>query len=304
MENNTVSINGKLYDSHTGSPIDGGEHQESESSGRQTISAGNIHHGSQRSKTLRRKSLPTPSSSTKITVKFNDDVRATHQQSAAISRFAPHPVITPYESVETEDIPAQPHAFSEKVAERTTQAQSTPAPAKEIKDQAIQKALASAKSADQPTKRRSHVFSMASGGLAILLLAGYLTYISMPTISMRVAAAQAGIDASYPSYQPSGYSLAGPISYGDGEVSIAFNANAGPQNYTISEKATSWDSSALLENYVVPASGGSYITHQQGGLTIYSYDNGAAWVNGGILYTIEGNALLSQDQILKIAGSL
>lgn len=302
MQNNTVRVNGKEYDGHTGLPLDIQHELETEERQRQSVHAVSIHHGSQRSKTLRRQSLSTPVSSTKIKVKIASE-EPTHERSAAITRFAPHPVVTA-ETVETPDIPAQPHAYSDKVAEHAVKAQPTPTPAKEIKDHAIQKALASAKSEEQPTKRRSHVFSMASGGLAILLLAGYLTYISMPTISMRVAAAQAGIDASYPSYQPSGYSLAGPIAYGDGEVSIAFAANAGPQNYTISEKATSWDSSALLENYVIPASGGVYTTHQQGGLTIYTYDSGAAWVNGGILYTIEGNAPLSQDQILKIASSL
>lgn len=304
MGNNTFSINGKQYDAHTGLPLDDQEESAPNVAQRQTITAGSIHHGSQRSKTLRRKSLSAPTTSTKIQVKFDGEKSVQHEKSEAISRFAPHPVIAAPRTVEAADIPPQPHAFSDKVAKQATQAQATPVPAKEIKDHAIQKALASATNEKHSSKRRSHVFSMASGGLAILLLAGYLTYISMPTISMRVAAAQAGIDASYPTYQPSGYSLAGPIAYGDGEVSIAFAANAGPQNYTISEKETAWDSSALLENYVIPASGGEYVTHQQSGLTIYTYDGGAAWVNGGILYTIDGNALLSEDQILKIAGSL
>lgn len=304
MENNTFSINGKQYDAHTGLPLDEQDESTPHVAQRQTITAGSIHHGSQRSKTLRRKSLNAPATSTKIQVKFDAQKSVQHEKSAAISRFAPHPVIAPSQTAETPDIPAQPHAYSDKVAEHATKAQASPTPAKEIKDHAIQKALASAKSEKHSSKRGSHVFSMATGGLAILLLAGYLTYISMPTISMRVAAAQAGIDASYPTYQPSGYSLAGPIAYGDGEVSIAFAATAGPQNYTINEKETAWDSSALLENYVIPASAGEYATHQQGGLTIYTYDSGAAWVNGGILYTIEGNAPLSEDQILKIASSL
>ena len=38
----------------------------------------------------------------------------------------------------------------------------------------------------------------------------------MPTLSVRVAASQAGIDASYPSYRPDGYALNGPVTYGDG----------------------------------------------------------------------------------------
>jgi hypothetical protein len=42
------------------------------------------------------------------------------------------------------------------------------------------------------------------------------------------------------------------------------------------------------------------------GKTIYLYNNGAnaAWVNGGVLYQITGNANLSSDQIVSIADSL
>lgn len=303
MENNTISINGKEYNPHTGMPLEDHPAQIDASSRHQTVAASSIHHRSQRSKTLRRKSLSTPTTSTKIEVKSTPNEISQHQRSAAISRFAPHPVVSKVKQPETADIPPQSHVLTDRVAQRTTQQSVTPPSAKEMKDKAIEKALASAKE-EEPSRRRPRVFSMASGGLALLLLAGYLTYISMPSISMRIAAAQAGIDASYPTYQPSGYSLGGPITYADGQVSVAFVANAGPQNYTINERETTWDSSAVLENYVIPAWGENYTTHQQGGLTIYTYNSGAAWVNGGILYTIEGNAPLSEDQILKIAGSL
>ena len=40
------------------------------------------------------------------------------------------------------------------------------------------------------------------------------------------------------------------------------------------------------------------------GLTIYSYGTHAAWVNAGILYTVDGNAELAPEQIQKIAASL
>jgi hypothetical protein len=46
------------------------------------------------------------------------------------------------------------------------------------------------------------------------------------------------------------------------------------------------------------------LTYSERGLTVYTYGSKAAWVNGGILYTLNGNAPLNSDQILKIASSM
>ena len=59
-----------------------------------------------------------------------------------------------------------------------------------------------------------------------------------------------------------------------------------------------------LENYVKEKSHDEYSTAQEKGLTIYNYGSNAAWVSGGILYTIDGDAPLSPDQIRKIATSV
>ena len=153
-------------------------------------------------------------------------------------------------------------------------------------------------------KRHPRAFSIVTASVALVLLGGYLTYLNMPSLSVRVAAAQAGINANYPSYQPDGYSLNGLIGYSPGEVSMKFAANGGPQTYTIKQSKSNWDSTAVLDNYVTPRAGVSYIPYTERGLTIYTYGNNAAWVNGGILYTIEGNAPLSSEQIRHIATSL
>ncbi|MNH34248.1 hypothetical protein D3C79_948280 [compost metagenome] len=121
---------------------------------------------------------------------------------------------------------------------------------------------------------------------------------------MRVAAAQAGIDASYPEYHPDGYSLNGAVAYKEGEVSMKFAANGGPQNFTITQTKSSYDSEAVLDNYVKPKVGENYIPFTERGLKIYAYGGNAAWVNGGILYTISGDAPLSNSQIGNIAKSL
>jgi hypothetical protein len=87
-------------------------------------------------------------------------------------------------------------------------------------------------------------------------------------------------------------------------VSMKFAANAGPLAYTITEERSSLDSTAVREDHVQPTAGKDYDTLQANGLTIYTYDSTARWVNGGILYTINSDANLSPDQIKRIAISM
>ena len=94
------------------------------------------------------------------------------------------------------------------------------------------------------------------------------------------------------------------MTYSDGEVNLTFKSNSNDSAYAINQKRSSWDSSAVLDNVVTPAVGENYTTTKERGLTIYTYEKGAAWANAGILYTITGNASLSGDQIRRIATSL
>lgn len=159
--------------------------------------------------------------------------------------------------------------------------------------------------ARQPAARHwGRRLSIAGAMVALLAFGGYLTYHNMPAIATRMAAAQAGINASFPSYQPSGYSLAGGISQQQGSVLMKFAANAGPGTFTLTQSRSDWDSSAVLANYVLPSFDRNFATTTSRGLTIYSTHNAAAWVNGGILYTIKGNAPLSSEQVERIAASM
>ena len=83
-----------------------------------------------------------------------------------------------------------------------------------------------------------------------------------------------------------------------------FKATTSDANFSVNQSKSSWDSDAVLDNYVTPKAGSSYMPYTERGLTIYTYNNSAAWVNGGILYTVEGNAPLSSEQIRRIATSL
>lgn len=180
--------------------------------------------------------------------------------------------------------------------------------AKEIKETAIEKALSRAETPKKaknanPFKKHLKAFNLVTIGLTLFVVLGFLAYIYMPFFSVNIANAQAGIKATYPEYRPDGYSLDGPVSFSSGEVRIKFKANTGNGNFTIKQTKSSWDSSAV-KNKVNQESKGEFMTNEEKGLTIFTYNGNAAWVNGGILYNITGDTLLSVEQILKIATSL
>lgn len=321
MTEKTIVVNGTVYDEHTGMPL----RVERGSDSVRQHAAQAIHAPLQKSRTLHRRYLtkdtpvhaaePTPQPIRPATATISPRKSApkpTVSRSSAITRFAKHtPTPTPVKSHIISDFgPA--HPLARKVSERSVVPQK-PAikPSSVLKNEAIAQAMAQAqaKRTHQVATRKQPAkftrgLSMASASLAIILLGSYFTYLSMPAISTRVAAAQAGINAGYPGYNPNGYSLSGPVAYQQGSVAMKFAANAGPQYYTLTQTKSGWDSSAVLDNYVVTKVGKNYTTTTTNGLTIYSYDKGSAWVNGGILYTISGNAPLSAEQVQRIATSL
>ena len=160
----------------------------------------------------------------------------------------------------------------------------------------------------QNEKRGSHrrkfkIINIIVLSIIAIAVGIYVIYLILPSISVRIASAQAGINATYPEYRPDGFSLKGPVSYKDGKVSINFDASDGGSKFILNQSKSSWDSTAVKDQ-VDKDSESEFITTEDKGLTIYTYDGNAAWVNGGILYTITGDAPLSTDQILHIATSL
>lgn len=323
----TVTINGVVYDAHTGlrataapATIPAPKKAKKEASAttprRHTShQAQTLHVRTHRSKTLNRDHVSTPVASP---AKAAPVKRPQVEKSPLISKFAKHPQPAAKPHRVAQDIGPVPHPVMHKVA--TVQASQphqsraasahapTPPPAHELKKQAISKAMANAAKTEtslrKKQRRRPGVASIASASLALVLLAGYLTYLNLPTLSVRVAAAQAGIAASYPSYHPQGYRLNGPVAYANGQVTMRFASNTSPQNFQVHQIKSTWDSSALLTNYIEPAVGEEYMAYHDSGLTIYVYGTKAAWVNNGILHTVEGDASLSNDQIRRIATSM
>ncbi len=126
---------------------------------------------------------------------------------------------------------------------------------------------------------------------------------NIPDISVKVAALQTGIEASYPSYVPRDYSLS-DISSEDGKITMTFK---GPEQstFTLTEEKSSWDSTALLRNFVEPTWQSNYVTTHEQGITIYISGANAAWVNGGVLYKITATSnSLTKKQLRNIVTSM
>lgn len=140
--------------------------------------------------------------------------------------------------------------------------------------------------------------------LAGIAFGGFYAYQNVPKIAMRVAASRAGINAALPNYSPSGFSFNGPVQYASGQVTVGFKSNTDDREYKLTQKSSDWSSESLLNNFIL-SDNKTYQTYQENGRTIYIYDNNnATWVDGGILYQIEGKSQLTTDQLVRIASSL
>lgn len=144
--------------------------------------------------------------------------------------------------------------------------------------------------------------------IAILVLsvtAALFAWKNIPQASMKVASMKAHVKSSVPAYVPSGFKFAGPAESQDGAASMTFrSAENDGRSFTIKQQASNWDSSSLEANAIVPKS--QVQTSQVKGTTVYIYgsSNNATWVNNGVRYTIEDNAQLNSEELLKIADSL
>lgn len=271
--------------------------------------AHHLQHAPLKSKTLRRDVVKRPAGAHDKAAK-NVAQHAHVAKSPLISKFAPHPAGVVASAPAKASAVSQPSHVVAAAHHKSAARHHTPEAlsSRELKDNLIKQQIdhAPAKAnhkAHKPKKAPLRVSSVMAACLGIMILGGYLSYINMPNLSVRVAASQAGIDAEYPGYTPSGYRFDGPVSYSNGQVLLTFEATGGTTNYKINQQRSSWDSQAVLDNFVV-AQTEEYDVNDTQGLTVYTYGNNAAWVNKGVLYTISGNAPLRTEQVLKIATSL
>ena len=336
---NYVVINGRAYNTITGMVMDDIKIEKSEIEKEQSISkrgtsVSNIHAAHvQKSSTLNRRHVKMPQR-TPLAAK-PQKARVDVKQHVAVKKFSTPIVSKPAPQKIAINRPAEAHPVTRRAQQRplsvNTKLRKERQPlamnnnplvaiapqkiekpvaktAHQLKNEAIEKALSNEIISNKKARRRQKKggalrwLNTFSVGFAVMLLGGYLTYLSMPNISIKMAAVQSGIDAKYPGYKPDGYALNGPIKFKSGEVSMKYAYADGSSGYTITQQKSGWNSSAVKEFFSEKHKNPN--TTMIDGLTIYSGGKEAAWVNGGILYQISGDANLSSSQIEKIATSL
>ena len=323
----TILINGRHYDTVTGLPVDRvaskkpAASKSAETSTKITVKTvapsatrsitAKKPHKPRHSMTLRRDLVKKPSGPQDHAAK-NTRQHIAVTRSPQIAKFAPHPEMKkkPVSPVQADAHSAVVTAAHKKfaAAQQTRASKPKALSSRELKEHLIASKLAEAQPNKKLVKAKKNrmpqrVSSVMAACFAVMLLGGYLSYINMPNLSVRVAAAQAGVDATYPTYTPSGYRFDGPVAYHDGTVTLKFAANGGIVGYDITQKRSTWDSQSVLDNLVAKHSD-DYAINSSQGLTVYTYGQNAAWVNHGVLYTLKGDAPLKTEQILKIANSL
>ncbi|MDO5480997.1 MAG: hypothetical protein Q4F60_01460 [Candidatus Saccharibacteria bacterium] len=159
-----------------------------------------------------------------------------------------------------------------------------------------------------PAQNKSHTFrNLLFASICSFAVVGAIAYfvnLNMPDISVKVAAMQTGISASYPNYAPRDYSLSSVTSDDGKRIVLTFD---GPDDssFTLSEESTSWDTTALLNNYVKRNFSSEFVTLREQGITVYYDNDAAAWINGGILYQTKSiGKNLSKEQIRNLVVSL
>lgn len=206
-------------------------------------------------------------------------------ESSEVHDISPIPAVT---------LPTNPSAVNQRIIDTNLR---TPVQEQQVETAASRKTFRAWLNS-QRTK------SMAASLVSLLLIIGYVAYVNVPNLALRVAASRSGVNAQMPKYSPSGFALNGPVEYSEGEVALNYASNTDRRSFELVQQESTWDSQSLLNNYVLEQTS-QYQTVEQDGLTIYIFNGSdAAWVNRGILYTIDGESLLNQEQIVNIATSL
>ena len=184
-------------------------------------------------------------------------------------------------------------------------------PSREPSTDIFERALAHANSHRQPappirghTKKSRRVrqfLSFGASSLIAVLTLGFVAYQNVAAIQIHIASNRAGINATLPDWQPSGFS-AQKFTYSPGKVVVGFSGDS-TRSFSLVQTASNWDSSTLLNEYVSPHNQ-TYNTIQANGRLIYTYgNNNASWVSSGIWYQLTTNGNLSTAQLVRLATS-
>ncbi len=231
-----------------------------------------------------------PATAHKVNVGVNDTPKLAQQQSHPISNRVRKIVV---ESARPAQQPTRPTA-------------------QEMKQTAISQAIAKTAKKQVIKKRKMNtvhfgfkriLLATVCAAIAVFAIV-YFVNLNVPNISLKVAAMQSGIEASYPTYVPRDFNLS-DITSENGRITLNFKNGSTGDAFTLVEEKSSWDSNALLNNFVRETYGDNYTMIREQGLTLYISGSNASWVNGGVVYKLKTTSgTLTKKQIKSIAVSL
>lgn len=155
----------------------------------------------------------------------------------------------------------------------------------------------------QPKKHRFRFSTIMATAGAMAIIVGLGVYISLPTISVKLAASRAGINAKNP-YALSGYSLDNNIAAQPGKVTISYKSASGNGGYSVTQESDKSTTDYALRLNVSRQNGGNYQEMDVNGKTVLLYGNKATWLAGDMRYTIDGSDLMDSNQLRSIVKSL
>lgn len=332
---NTIEINGKIYDAHTGKHLGGADrlqdiiHQEVKQTRpkqdilppvREPKRQAHLNRDPQKSTTLMRPVVKKPAVAVKQQTKAKSTERVKlgtphHERIKRAEKVEKSPKIKRF------NVHASSSAVRPKVPVRAAQLEvKEPAPVHKgpestrahndwpVVDQ-FEKALQSASSHleefidDAAASKRGRRLSYAAISLVAVLAIGFGAYQAVPTVKVKLAGNKAGFSADVPNYSPAGFGMSGSDAKA-GEVTLSYKSRSDDKGFKITQSPSKWSSQSLVSNYL-DGTGKKYETIHSNGKTIYTYDKvNATWVDGGIWFKVESNADLSNEQLIKIANGL
>lgn len=149
--------------------------------------------------------------------------------------------------------------------------------------------------------RKFKLSAIAAAITAVALVLGYGGYLVYPNVQLRIAASQAGLDAKT-FYAPKGYKVSGSVAMGAGKLAINYHGENNA-SYRLNQERSKTTEEQLKSEATVKGKD-SFDSLKAGDVNVYRYNDKAAWVKDGVLYTLDTNDFLTSDQITKIASSV
>src|SRR5690606_34231651 len=97
---------------------------------------------------------------------------------------------------------------------------------------------------------------------------------------------RAGVNASLPSYKPIGFRVESPARHEPGVVILNFASTNSARTFQLEQRASSWDSKALKDD-IARQTKKDPLVYQNQGLTVFVYEDKAAWINAGKLFNLD-----------------